>query len=67
MALDDADAQVREAAAHSLAELKEPASAAWLLPHAGTGPARVRAAVLRALRELRVPASAGPALAVLQE
>lgn len=57
---------VREAAAQSLTELKDPRSGARLLPHAGDADPFVCAAVLRGLKELRLPAAAPPATLALQ-
>lgn len=58
--------QVREAAAQSLTELKDPQVGARLLPHAANTDPFVCAAALRGLKELRVPAAAQPAIAALQ-
>ncbi len=54
---------VRDAAAASLSELKNPAAGAVLLTYARHGDAFVVAASLRALKELRIAAAAEPALA----
>jgi len=62
LALRDGAEPVRQTAAQSLSELKNPEAGAWLLALADDGNAFVRAAGLRALRELRVAAAAGPAL-----
>ena len=56
---------VREAAAASLSELKDPVAGATLIPHARNADAFVVAASLRTLKELRLPAAADPALAAL--
>ena len=63
-ALQDAS-PVREAAAASLSELKDPVAGATLIPHARNADAFVVAASLRALKDLRLPAAADPALAAL--
>lgn len=52
-ALSDPDSEVRDAAAHSLSELKDPATAGILFEWAGHDSPAVRAAVMRGLRELR--------------
>lgn len=57
---------VREAAAQSLTELKDPQAGARLLPHAGDADPFVCAAALRGLKELRLPAAAQPATLALQ-
>lgn len=59
------EAEVREAAAQSLAELKDAEAGARLVPRVGHADGFVSAAALRALKELRVPAAAGPATAAL--
>ena len=65
--LDDSDPDVAEAAASSLAELKEGAMAEPLLEAlAGQVTSSTQAALLRALRELRAPDAFAPALAALQ-
>jgi HEAT repeat protein len=66
-ALLDASAPVRQAAAQSLSELKNPAVGERLLPWAGHPLPEVRAAALRGLRELRLPAAAEPALQALHD
>ncbi|WP_186161674.1 HEAT repeat domain-containing protein [Burkholderia gladioli] len=64
-ALLDADVGVREAAAQSLSELKDPASGDTLRRWAGRPEPFVARAVLRALRELRHADAYEPALAAL--
>lgn len=59
------EAEVREAAAQSLAELKDAEAGARLVPRVGHADGFVSAAALRALKELRVPAAAVPATAAL--
>lgn len=59
------EATVREAAAQSLAELKDAEAGARLVPRVGHADGFVSAAALRALKELRVPAAAAPATAAL--
>nr|WP_297382749.1 HEAT repeat domain-containing protein [uncultured Roseateles sp.] len=59
------EAAVREAAAQSLAELKDAEAGARLVPRVGHADGFVSAAALRALKELRVPAAAVPATAAL--
>ncbi|MEX3956703.1 HEAT repeat domain-containing protein [Trinickia sp. EG282A] len=66
-ALLDADADVREAAAQSLSELKDPASAHVLVGWADRPEPFVRAAVLRGLRELRFASSFALALRALAD
>ncbi len=61
-ALHDDASTVREAAALSLAELKDPATAPWLLPLSVSSHAFACATGLRALRELRSPEAAAPAM-----
>lgn len=56
---------VREAAAQSLAQLKDAAAGARLVHRASHADGFVCAAALRALKELRVVAAAGPAAAAL--
>ncbi len=58
--------QVREAAAASLQEIKDPGLGAVLIPYAHHADAFVVTAALRALKELRVAAAAEPALLALQ-
>lgn len=58
--------EVREAAAQSLTELKDPRAGARLLPHAADADAFVCGAALRGLKELRVPGAAAPAMAALR-
>ncbi|MES2889621.1 MAG: HEAT repeat domain-containing protein [Pseudomonadota bacterium] len=58
--------EVREAAAQSLTELKDPLSGIPLVPLCWHDDAPVRAAALRGLRELRVPQAAPAAIASLQ-
>jgi len=60
-ALGDVPA-VREVAATSLTELKDPSAAALLIPYAGHADAFVAAAALRGVKELRLPAAAQAAL-----
>jgi HEAT repeat protein len=57
---------VREAAAASLQEIKDPGLGVVLIPYARHADAFVVAAALRALKELRVVAAAEPALSALQ-
>jgi HEAT repeat protein len=57
---------VRDAAAQSLTELKDPQAGARLLPHASDADPFVCAAALRGLKELRLPAAAQPATLALQ-
>jgi HEAT repeat protein len=64
-ALFDPDDEVRDAAALSLRELKDPALGVHLLPLATSDDAFVRAAALRALRPLRPAESLQPALTAL--
>jgi HEAT repeat protein len=63
-ALRDAS-PVRDAAAASLAELKDAGAAAHLIPYASDPDPFVCAAALRGLKELRLTAAAGPAMAAL--
>lgn len=66
--LDDDDAEVREAAAISLSELKEaPMGDGLLAALPGASKPFVKAALFRALRELRRREAFAPALAALQE
>ncbi len=58
--------EVREAAAGSLTELKDPEAGERLLPHAADADAFVCGAALRGLKELRVPGAAAPAIAALK-
>ena len=58
--------RVREAAAASLTELKDPDVGAALIPYALHADAFVVAAALRALKELRLAAAAEPALTALE-
>lgn len=58
--------RVREAAAASLTELKDPGVGGVLIPYAWHADAFVVAAALRALKELRVAAAAEPARAALE-
>ena len=60
------EAQVREAAAQALAELKDAVAGQQLVAHARHADGFVCAAVLRALKELRIPAAAEPALSALE-
>lgn len=61
-ALGDTDPAVRDAAAQSLSELKDPADGARLLAFVVPGqPPFVTAALLRAMKELRIPAAQQPA------
>ncbi|MHB8453217.1 MAG: HEAT repeat domain-containing protein [Acidiferrobacterales bacterium] len=64
-ALSDAEPMVREGAAQSLSEVKDPSLGPHLLEMAMHPTASVRAAVLRALRPLRLPGSLQPALDAL--
>jgi HEAT repeat protein len=64
---DDPVQAVREAVAHSLAELKLLSAGPWLLPATSHADAFVRASALRALRELRLPESYLPALQGLDD
>ncbi len=57
--------EVREAAAQSLSELKDPQVGARLLPYVAHEDAFVCAAALRGLKELRVPEAAGSATAAV--
>jgi HEAT repeat protein len=57
---------VREAAAQSLTELKDPQAGERLLPHALHHDPFVCASALRGLKELRVPGAAQPATQALQ-
>jgi HEAT repeat protein len=66
-ALTDGNRLVRDAAAHSLTELKTQQAGQRLLPWASHADTFVRTAALRALRELRLPDSFAPALAALQD
>jgi len=66
-ALADTDAQVREAAAQSLSQLKTEAAGRWVLPWARHADPFVRASALRALRELRLADSAEVAREALQD
>ena len=59
------EATVREAAAQSLAELKDAEAGSRLVSRVGHADGFVSAAALRALKELRVPAAAAPAAAAL--
>jgi HEAT repeat protein len=59
------ESPVREAAAASLAELKDATAAVRLIPYAGDHDAFVCAAALRGLKELRLTAAAAPAMAAL--
>ena len=58
---------MRQAAALSLSEVKQPGSAQLLLPHLAHDDPFVKTAVLRAVRELRSPHSYAPALAALAD
>lgn len=64
-ALTNSAQEVREAAAHSLASLKDPASGPLLTPWASHHDPFVRQAVLRGLRELRYAGALEPALNAL--
>ena len=64
-ALVDEAGAVREAAGHSLAELKDARLGERLLPWAAHAEPSVRCAALRALRELRLPAAAASAFDAL--
>lgn len=59
------ETSVRQAAALALAELKDSAAGARLVPYASDEQPFVCSAALRALRELRVPDAATPAMAAL--
>ena len=66
-ALQDSDEVVRNAAAHALADLKDPAAALPLLEAlAGSDDPFVVAGILRALKPLRHPQAQAPALARMQ-
>lgn len=65
-ALLDSEPRVRELAAQSLSELKDPSVGARLLPYARHEQAFVRASALHAMRELRIPEAAEPAEAALE-
>ncbi|APA89731.1 HEAT repeat domain-containing protein (plasmid) [Paraburkholderia sprentiae WSM5005] len=67
VALLDADAEVREAAAQSLSAMKEPASGHVLSRWADRPEPFVRRAVLRGLRELRFAQALDPALRALTD
>ena len=67
VALEDPDPLVREAAAHSLHDLKQQESVRSILPHLAHPEALVRATLFRALRGLRVTESFTPALAALSD
>lgn len=58
--------EVREAAAQSLTELKDPRAGARLLSHATDADPFVVGAALRGLRELRVPGASEPAIVALR-
>jgi HEAT repeat protein len=65
--LRDGDAEVREAVALTLGELKRPDSATALLPYLGDPTPDVKAAALRAVKALRVDEAFEPALTALHD